>query len=61
MEIKIDQSTMPRDGAKVKWINHEGVMRTGTFIKEENMFFVGNGPIYSSFDSAFCVISWEYL
>lgn len=45
IEIKFDQSTLPKDGQKVEWQTYEdykmGIWTKGIYIKSENLFLEG--------------------
>lgn len=55
--VKIDKSTLPKDGQKVRFeiYNHDNLI--GTFIEEEDMFLIDGGKFHYIQD----IFSWEPL
>jgi len=53
--VKIDKSTLPKDGQRVRFeiYNHKGL--EGTFIEKEDMFLIDGGGFHYIHD----IFSWE--
>ncbi len=54
-EVKIDKSTLPRDGQKVRFETYEQYDIIGTYDAEQDLFIVNSKKYYQSWD----VHSWE--
>jgi len=66
IEIKIDRSTLPNDGQKVRWqtqkeINNDNSWREGTFTEGDDNFSVGFEDTTSYWDLVWDVHHWEYI
>lgn len=62
IEIKLDETTLPKDGQKVKWLNIDGIERQGVYIASEHMFaYSYDENIVHDWDFAHYVDSWEPL
>lgn len=67
MEIKIDRTTLPADGQKVRWQTHSdfdnNTWQQGVFSQqdESGIFCVGFKNTVSKFNSSWDVIYWEPL
>jgi AAA+ superfamily predicted ATPase len=55
VEIKLDKTTLPADGQKVRWETYEEEGFVGVYLAEEEMFFESE----SVWRYAFEVTEWE--
>ncbi len=64
-EIKIDKTTLPNDGQKVKWKTYDDInnetWKEGIFDEQEGMFCVGFNDTTDRWDTIFDVHHWEEL
>lgn len=57
MDIKIDRTTLPKDGQKVVFNTYHMDGLRGEFVDGDDIFFVNNHEYYLAYD----VESWEPL
>lgn len=57
VEVKIDKTTLPKDGQRIRFAiyNVEGL--EGTFIESEDMFLLDDGKFHYILD----IFSWESI
>lgn len=64
-EIQIDRTTLPPDGAKVKWQSQNDfdndIWKEGTFCDGDDLFLVGFENSASKWDSSWDVLHWELI
>ena len=64
-EIKIDRSTLPKDGQKIRWqtavdIDHS-MWKHGIFVEGDDIFHEGFDDTSGVWDTSFEVHHWESL
>ncbi len=52
--------TYPGEDKPIKFITKDGDIFAGTFIKEENMFYIGFGD-QGQFYFSWQIVHWEYI
>ena len=64
-EIKIDRSTLPKDGERVKWQTYEDlceeVWKEGIFSEGDDIFCIGFGDTAKDWNLSWQVQHWESL
>lgn len=64
-EIKLDRTTLPKNGQKVKWQTQEDIdtlsHKEGIFIEGDDIFCVGFEEEIDEWDSAWLVLYWEEI
>jgi len=62
VEIKIDRSTLPKDGQKIKWQTQDDFdlnqWKEGQFCEGDDIFCEGFENIASKWDLSFSVLHW---
>src|SRR5690348_17098593 len=61
MNVKIDKSTLPKDGAKVKFLPDDGEWYEGMYDEREEMFTVGLEDSCGKWFYIWQVDEWHYL
>ncbi len=57
MVVKIDKSTLPLDGQKVRFKLHPDIWKFGEYIESENLFWCSKEEFYD----VWIVFEWELI
>lgn len=55
MEVKIDKSTLPKDGQKVKFKLFHDIVKEGVYVEAEQLFYCSEREFYTEW----IVLEWE--